>query len=406
MRYAYTHSQRSLFMKVAFSTGRPAHVALPANLLAARGISVVIYTAAYRSRFRQLTPSIQLRFVPQFVSTFHFLTGVQLPRSLQRTDTTIYDQLVAARMQEFDIFWGMASGSLASGRAAQSMGARFLLDRACPHVDVQQATVRMECERLGVPYYPEPSWFRDRQLDEYAEADIILVPSEYSRQSFPPELQPKIIVAPLFGRINVPAHTPSGLVSLQGTSGTDRPFTFGMVGGQPLRKGFLYLLQAWERLKLPHSRLLLRTDAPLHRFPALARLLDKLPDVEIVRYAENMSDFYRRCDAFVMPTVDDGFGMALLEAMAHGLPSITTTHCGAAELFTPEVDLLLVPPQDSEALAEALQRLYSSSALRESLRRHAVCAIEKIEGVGEYALYSKALDRVLGRFHRKHAEIL
>lgn len=390
-------------MKVAFSTGRPAHVALPANLLAARGVGVTIFTAAYRSRFHQLAPCVQLRLVPQVVSTFHFLTGVQLPRSLQRADTVAYDELVALRMEEFDIFWGMASGALESGRAAQAMGARFLLDRACPHVDAQQATVRMESESLGVPYTPEPAWFRDRQLAEYAEADLILVPSEYSRRSFSPDLQAKISVAPLFGRIDVPFQEPSSLTTLPGTPDTGRPFTFGMVGGQPLRKGFLYLLQAWERLRLPDSRLLLRTDAALSRFPALARLLERLPNVEIVRYRDNMSDYYRRCDAFVFPTVDDGFGMALLEAMAHGLPAITTNHCGAAELFTPERDLLVVPPQNSEALADAMHRVYASAALREHLRSHALGRLEQIEGEGEYALYSKALDRILEGFQKKGA---
>lgn len=381
-------------MKVAFSTGRPAHIALPANLLAARGIDVTIYTAAYRSRFRQLPSSVHLQFVPQFVSTLHFLTGVQLPRILQRSDTAAYDHMVALRMQEFDLFWGLASGALASGRAARRKGARFLLDRACPHVDVQQALVRTESERLGVTYHPEPSWFRDRQLAEYAEADIILVPSEYSRQSFPQNLHAKVIVAPLFGRVPASAPIATGIASLHGTPEASRPFTFGMVGGQPLRKGFLYLLQAWERLHLPNSRLLLRTDAALHRYPALRPLLQRLPNVEVVRYCDNMSDFYRQCDAFVLPTVDDGFGMALLEAMAHRLPAITTTHCGAAELFTPDLDLLVVPPQNSEALAEAMHRLHASRDLREHLRSHAISTLEDIEGQGDYALYSQALKHV------------
>lgn len=382
-------------MKVAFSTGRPAHVALPANLLAARGIDVTIYTAAYRARFRQLSSKVQLRFVPQFVSGIHFLTGVQLPRSLQRADTAAYDRLVALRMGDCDIFWGMASGTLLSGRAARRNGARFVLDRACPHVDAQQELVQMESERLGVPYRPEPPWFRDRQVAEYQEADVILVPSEYSRRSFPAGLLDKVIVAPLFGRIPSPARD-APLTSLsQHKQGDGGAFTFGTVGGQPRRKGFLYLLRAWERLQLPNSRLLLRTDAPLGRFPALEQMLQRLPNVEIVRYCRNMADFYRRCDAFVLPSVDDGFGMVLLEAMAHGLPTITTTHCGAAELFVPERDLLIVPPQDSEALARAIHRLHSSVGLRDMLGVNALRSLQAIEAQGDYALYSKALDRIL-----------
>src|SRR5665213_2379665 len=151
-------------MRIAFSTGRPAHAVLPANLLVQRGIGVTIFTAAYRSRFRDLAPSVDLRWVPQLVPSIHFLTGVQMPRPLQRADTTLYDHLVAMRMQSgndrFDIFWGWASGSLASAQAAHRRGARFVLDRACPHVDAQQIMLQEECDRLGVRYQAEPTWFR------------------------------------------------------------------------------------------------------------------------------------------------------------------------------------------------------------------------------------------------------
>ena len=364
---------------------------------------MTIFTAAYRARFPQLASNVGLRWVPQFVPSIHFLTGVQLARPWQRADTVLYDHLVAMRVRatgdQFDIFWAWASGALSSGRAARRRGARFVLDRACPHVDAQQSLIRTECERLRVAYQAEPHWFRTRQLAEYDEADIILVPSAYSRATFPPGLQSKTLIAPLFGR----APMPQVMIPVEAASqasnevGADpsRPFTFGTVGGQPLRKGFLYLLQAWKQLQLPNARLLLRTDAPLDRSPVLRGLLRELPNVEIVRYVGNMSDFYRRCDAFVFPTIDDGFGMALLEAMAQGLPSITTTHCGAAELFTPDKDLIVIPARDAEHLAAAMQRIYSSQETRACLRGNALESLQRIEGGGAYHLYSKTLDQIL-----------
>ena len=390
-------------MRVAFSTGRPAHAVLPANLLVQREEQVTIFTAAYRARFAQLAPDIRLRWVPQFVPSIHFLTGVQLARPWQRADTVLYDHLVAMRIattrDHFDVFWAWASGALASGRAARRHGARFVLDRACPHVDSQQALIQSECERLGVRYPAEPPWFRARQLAEYDEADIILVPSTYSRATFPTALQSKTLVAPLFGRVPMPqvitsANTTS-VTSKNTSGGSSAPFNFGTVGGQPLRKGFLYLLQAWKQLQLPNARLLLRTDAPLDRSPILRSLLRDLRNVEIVRYVDDMSDFYRRCDAFVFPTIDDGFGMALLEAMAHGLPAITTTHCGAAELFTPDKDVIVVPAQNAERLAGAMQRLYSSEETRACLRANALDSLRRIESNGAFHLYSKTLDQVL-----------
>lgn len=293
-------------------------------------------------------------------------------------------------MGSYDLFWGWATGALASGRAARRRGARFVLDRACPHVDTQQALVRIECDRLGVAYQPEPAWFRERQLAEYEEADQIVVPSRYTAASFPSGTQEKITIAPLFGRV------PSSVARPPRPS---RPFTFGTVGGSPVRKGFLYLLQAWEQLRLPNARLLLRTDARPEKFPALRDLLRRLPNVETVGHFPQMQEFYRQCDAFVFPTVDDGFGMALLEAIAHGLPAIATTHCGAAELFQAGEELLLVPPQDAGALAVAMEAIYRSSDLRETLTEQAGKKRAAIEGAGAFALYAQALTAMLDRLH-------
>lgn len=385
-------------MNVVFSTGRPAHVALPANLLVAQDAGVTIYTAAYRSRFRGLSPKARLRWTPQVTAIFHFLTRTQLPRTWQRLDTVAYDRMVALRLGmlpagTFDIFWGWATGSLDSGRAARRLGARFVLDRACPHVDAQQALVREESERLGVPYPLEPDWFRERQLAEYEEADRILVPSEYSRRSFPQAMQAKVLVAPLFGRI------PPVRSAVARTRDASVPFTFGFVGGQPLRKGLRTLLEAWEIAALPDSRLLLRTGARLENYPALCERLSRLQNVEPVGYVRDMSEFYRQCDAFVLPTLDDGFGMALVEAMAHGLPAITTDCCGAAELFMPGRDLLMVPAGNAEALAASMRRVFESAALRQELGANAVRAVDALGAEGAYRRYAATLDRVLEMVH-------
>jgi glycosyltransferase involved in cell wall biosynthesis len=237
-------------------------------------------------------------------------------------------------------------------------GARFVLDRACPHVDFQQQIVEQESAALGIPWRPQPAWFRDRQLAEYAEAERILAPSDYTRATFPETMRSKIIKAPLFGRCAFPARTHPE---------RHREFTVGAVGGEPVRKGYLYLLNAWEQLALPNARLLIRTDADFTQFPALRERLARLSNVEFVRYVPDLNDFYQRCDVFVLPSVDDGFGMALFEAMANEVACIATTHCGSSELLTPGRDGIVIPPRNSELLAEALLSLYQQEELRRTI---------------------------------------
>jgi len=75
---------------------------------------------------------------------------------------------------------------------------------------------------------------------------------------------------------------------------------------------------------------------------------------------------YQRADVFVLPSYHEGYGMALAEALAHGLPIISTT--AGAIPNTVSVDAgLLVLPGDAAALAEALTRVMTDSDLRQRL---------------------------------------
>jgi glycosyltransferase involved in cell wall biosynthesis len=257
-----------------------------------------------------------------------------------------------------DAYIGWASLSLYSGIAAKRKGARYILDRACPHFDFQQDLVREESAKIGTTFTETPAWFHERILREYEEADVILVPSEYTARSFHGHLKDKVVKAPLIGRCHIP-----DTVRQQ----RNETFTVGIVGGEPRRKGYLYLLNAWKKLALPNAKLLIRSSADFSQHPVLDQLIKEMPNVELVRYVPNISDFYQRCDAFVLSSVDDGFGMALFEAMANGVPCIVTRNCGASELLTDGEDGIIIDARSDEQIAKALLRLYENEDERQSI---------------------------------------
>jgi type III pantothenate kinase len=74
-------------------------------------------------------------------------------------------------------------------------------------------------------------------------------------------------------------------------------------------------------------------------------------------------------DIFAMPSLQEGFGIALLEAMHYGLPIVATRISAIPELVSDKINGLLVPPADPAALAEALGKLADSSSLRHELGR-------------------------------------
>ena len=346
-------------MRIAISLPRPFHSVMLANTLLPYANAIEILSSTPRRFFKRLDDSVRTSFVPCPMSIASHILHWNIPASMSRASTIFFDHSVAALMGTPDLYLGWATVCLQSALAAKRRGAHFVLDRACPHCDFQQSLIQRESEKVGIAFSHQPEWFRQRQLDEYELADAILVPSGYTWRSFPDHLRPKLVKAPLSGRCAYPKH-----IDLR----RNRTFTVGVVGGHPLRKGYLYLLKAWERLALPNARLLLRSGT-FCDYPLLEGMVKRLNNVEFVNFVPEIAEFYQRCDVFVLPSIDDGFGMALFEAMANGRPCITTTNTGASELLTHGRDALIVEPANEEQLANSILRLYESEELRRTLAR-------------------------------------
>jgi glycosyltransferase involved in cell wall biosynthesis len=317
---------------------------------------------------------------------FSALAHTRTPLVLDELDSTLFDRWAAAALQDCDLLLGASTSSLATGNAAQRMGAAFVLDRACPDIRVQQQMMVEEARKVGGTFRTNSPWFIERQVEEYETADFILAPSEYSRRSYPVPLREKVVLAPLYGRSTVSPRVQKPVGS---------PFILGIVGGGPLRKGSLYLLQAWKELGLPNAQLKIRTSAEIYTYPLLKQLIAEQPNVSVISYIHDISRFYAECDAFILPSVDDGFGMALFEAMASGVPSIVSRNCGASELLVPERDCLVIDAFSVEQIKEAILRLYESRELRERLETNGPVAIAALQQDGVAKPYEEGVDRLI-----------
>jgi glycosyltransferase involved in cell wall biosynthesis len=373
-------------LRVVISTGRQAHYRLPANAFVRRGDDVTVYTATPQSRMRGFDPAVRNRYIPAPVAVFNGLTRIRTSLVLDELDSTLFDRWAALALRDCDLLLGASSSSLATGIAAQRMGATFVLDRACPDIRVQQRLMVEEARRAGGTFRTNSPWFLDRQVEEYERADFILSPSNYSRGTFPDHLRKKVVLAPLYGRAKVAPRKPKP---------PGAKFVVGVVGGQPLRKGYLYLLQAWKELALPNAELKIRSGADFARYPVLAKLVSDQANVHIISYVPDISAFYGECDAFILPSVDDGFGMALFEAVANGVPSIATHNCGASELLVNERDCLLIDAFSVEQIKYSLQRLYESRELRERLEHSGPIAVAALQEGGVAKPYEDGIGRLL-----------
>jgi glycosyltransferase involved in cell wall biosynthesis len=91
--------------------------------------------------------------------------------------------------------------------------------------------------------------------------------------------------------------------------------------------------------------------------------------IDVLGYvsAANLENLYRRASIFAFPSLDEGFGMPVLEAMAHGVPVISSNTSAMPEVAGDAA--LLIDPRDHDALAGALTRLANDETLRGDLIR-------------------------------------
>lgn len=157
----------------------------------------------------------------------------------------------------------------------------------------------------------------------------------------------------------------------------------GTVGRVEEQKGQAFLLEAFATLRRrpegDNLKLLLVGDGRL--LPQLKETAERLGIAQACSFPGNiakLAEVYRAIDIFVMPSLWEGLSLAMLEAMAAGLPIVATEVGGARDVLGENQWGLLVPAHDSAALALAITRLLESpreraekaSAGAERVRKH------------------------------------
>ncbi len=150
----------------------------------------------------------------------------------------------------------------------------------------------------------------------------------------------------------------------------------GSLGRLDPVKDYERLIRAFARLPDDRRARLLGVligDGPERlRLEALAAETGLADRFLITGRASDTAELLRALDIFVLPSRFEGLSNALLEAMATGLPIVATAVGGTPELVTAGVSAELVPPEDEEALREALAALLADPAHRAALGNHAL----------------------------------
>ncbi len=301
-----------------------------------------------------------------------------------------FDRWTDRRIGECDALVAISGAGLLTGERLQERGGVFVCDRGSTHQRFQENIVAEEYRRWGVDRAVSDE--RDTAREEliYAQADAITVPSSVSARSFVEMGVPaeKLSVIPYGVRLEhfYPVGTPDA----------DR-FDVLFAGSVGLRKGVQYLLEAFARVRHPRKRLRIAGGV----LPEMKQVLGRLPQEHVeflgnVRQAR-LRELMSTSHVLVLPSVEDGFGLVMGQAMACHCPVICSINTGGIDLFNDGVEGFIVPIRDAAVLTEKMQGLADDPVRQQVMAAAALARVQTLGGWIEYGdRWEELLKRLTG----------
>ena len=350
-------------MKVCVSVHGRFHAFELAQGLHGRGALECLLTTypAYAAR-RFIDPKISLRTAPWLEVWRRLYPKQRLGPQPDLAISEAFGRFCANALKSIqaDVLVGWSSATLEAIPIARDKGMKVVIERGSTHIAHQTEVLQDEYRRHALDFRATAQGMVERELREYEMADAIAVPSRFAARTFTERGIPerKLIVTPMGVDLGRFSSTP--------LNAGDRLPRILFVGTVGLRKGVPLLLRAFARLN-DKAELHLIGPVEDHFRPIMATLpLDNV----VVRgpvAGESLQGLYSEADIFCLPSVEEGFGMVVTEAMACGLPPVVTERVGASDTITPGENGLIVGNGDETELAEALSNLVSNAELRRTM---------------------------------------
>lgn len=367
-------------MKVILSTIGRFHIFPLAKELEKNGYLKAIYSGFPWSKLER--EGVSHQYVRTFPWVRPILMGTRfLPfkvpeyvlDGLHTLSVVTLDQYVARTLPQSDIYVGHEAVGLISGAEAQKKGMLYVCDRGCTHMAWRERILQEENERLGLKPHRKPMTY-EREIAEYHQADLIVVPSQFVADSFISEgiSREKLAIVP-YG-VNLQRFNPVAIPK-------DDAFDVVFVGQITARKGVKDLLDGFVKAQIANKRLtLVGTIDP--RFQKLIMKQLGAANVQVRGHVAQteLKEILSRSHVFCLPSIEDGFGMAVAEAMACACPTIVTPNTGGSSLINDGENGFIVPIRNPEAIAEKLELLANDREYRNIMAQAALASVQALGG--------------------------
>jgi glycosyltransferase involved in cell wall biosynthesis len=282
----------------------------------------------------------------------------------------LHDRIVARRLEkladQIDIVHTWPLGALETLKTAKRLGVPTVLERPNAHTGFAMEVVQKECERLGVVLPPDHEHAYDarklhREEEEYRLATRLLCPCDFVVKTFLDKgFASQQLARHIYAydeKVYHPATEPRD---------PKRGLTMLFVGVCAVRKGVHFALEAW--LKSPASKngtfLIAGEFLPAYQ-EKLASMLAH-PSVKVLGHRNDVPELMRQSDILVLPSIEEGFGLVITEAMGSGCVPLASEAC--TELCSHMKTGLVHKVADVAALTQQITTLYENRSLLEQLR--------------------------------------
>ena len=354
------------------------------NGLAASGADVLSFPASIS---RPVVPGV--RVFPTLA-----WGGIRLPYRILGTmrAVALHDHIVARRLEklagQIDIIHTWPTGALDTLKTAARLGIPTVLERPNAHTGFAMEIVQKECDRLGVVLPPDHEHaYNEKKLrreeEEYLLATRLLCPCDFVVKTFLDKgYAREKLIRHIYGfdeKVYYPSHEPRDLA---------RGLTMLFVGVCAVRKGVHYALEAW--LKSPASKngtfLIAGEFLPAYQ-EKLASMLAH-PSVKVLGHRNDVPELMRKSDILVLPSIEEGFGLVVAEAMGSGCVPLASDAC--TEICRHMKTGLMHKVGDVEALTQHITMLHEDRALLEKLRAGALLMSPGVTWVAAGAILLEA----------------
>jgi glycosyltransferase involved in cell wall biosynthesis len=264
-----------------------------------------------------------------------------------------FDKTVAGQLNGERAVYGYEHATRETFKSQKRRGGLCIYDMPICHHAKSASLLKQEADQFPETQTPIDDRLKRtaprinaRKDEELRLADLVITPSVFVKESL---LEQGVADANV--RV-IPFGAPP--VAAIEAKKKQRPFIFLSAGSQSVRKGTHYLLEAWRKLN-PGAGLELwligKMSLPsslLNNLPGKVLISPSVPRHELFR-------MYQQASVLMLPSLCEGFALVITEAMANGLPVITTPNSGGLGFLTHESDGFIVPVGDSERLAETMQ---------------------------------------------------